>query len=238
MKTMLYRVLCPLAAAVAVGACGSDLTLPDDSGAGLGLAKVAGDGQTGPVGQPLPDPLVVRVDAPGDQPVTGLRVAFLLPDGATGQLDPDTALTDADGEAVATWILGTTPGEHEVEARLVVEGAPPPVATFQASAVPGGPDTLRALSPLFQPGRRGQTLPDPLMVAVVDRFGNPVGEVEVAWSVTAGEGELSAGTTRTAADGTASVIWTLGDRSGVQKATATVPGVTGSPVTFSATVLF
>ena len=240
MRTPFLRRLRPFAAVLsaAVLACGGDLTLPDSSGAGLDLAKVAGDGQTGPVGEALPEPLVVRVSASSGQPVAGRKVAYLLSEGASGRLDPDTAVTNSAGEALARWVLGPEPGSHSVVARLVTEVVEAPAATFEASATAAGPDTLRALSPLFQPGRRGETLPDPLVVIVLDRFGNPVPDVEVAWQETAGDGEVSANETLTGADGTASVLWTLGGRIGVQKVTASVPGVTGSPVTFSATVLF
>jgi hypothetical protein len=53
-----------------------------------------------------------------------------------------------------------------------------------------------------------------------------------------GDGELSAKTTVTGADGTTSVIWTLGNRVGVEQCTAKVDGAEGSPVRFVATVLF
>jgi Bacterial Ig-like domain (group 1) len=222
----------------AVTACGGDLTLPDTSGAGLELSKVGGDNQTGAVGEALPDPLVVKVVASGGQPVAGRAVAFILPEGESGRLEPDTAITNNSGEALSQWVLGTEPGEHQVEARLVSDLAEPPAALFEASAIPAAPDTIRALSALLQPGRRGETLERPLIVVVVDRFGNPVSGIEVTWEVTAGEGSTSVPTTPTGVDGTASVLWTLGGRIGVHKATASVPGITGSPVTFSATVLF
>lgn len=240
MNIRLLRRLRPLAAALAAAAtaCGSDLTLPDATGVGLDLTKIRGDGQTGAVGEALPEPLVVRLASEAGQPASGRKVAFVLPDGSSGRLEPDTAVTNASGEALALWVLGTVPGEHLVEARLVTEGPGGPATSFQASAVAGLPDTLRAVSALFQPGRRGQTLPDPLVVVVTDRFGNPVAGTEVGWEVTVGEGSLSAESTPTAGDGTASVSWTLGGRIGVQKATAAVPGAAGSPVTFSATVLF
>jgi hypothetical protein len=59
----------------------------------------------------------------------------------------------------------------------------------------------------------------------------------VAWQVIAGEGEVEPITT-TAADGIASAHWTLGDRLGIHRLSASVGSVHGSPVTFSATVLF
>jgi hypothetical protein len=77
------------------------------------------------------------------------------------------------------------------------------------------------------------------VVRVVDRFGNPVPDAAVAWQVTSGQGDVSAGSTPTDATGKATVTWTLGNRIGVQKLTAATSGsVTGAPVTFTATVLF
>ncbi|HEY1333678.1 MAG TPA: hypothetical protein VGF31_05440, partial [Myxococcaceae bacterium] len=67
---------------------------------------------------------------------------------------------------------------------------------------------------------------------------NPVQGVTVRWTVTVGEGDVSAEQTATGSDGKASVTWELGGRIGVQRVTANLEGASGSPVTFSATVLF
>jgi hypothetical protein len=238
MQTNLSRHRRVVAAALvaAVTACGGDLTLPDPSGADMELSRVHGDGQSGPVGEALRDPIVVRL-LTGDLPVAGRKIAFVLPD-ESGSVEPDTAVTNSAGEALTFWSLGPETGEHLLDAKLVTDTDGGPSVRFQAIAVAAGPDTLRALSPLFQPGRRGQSLPDPLVVTVRDRFGNAVADYPVTWEVTAGEGEVSSTETPTDADGNASVSWTLGGRIGVQKVTASVPGANGSPVTFSATVLF
>jgi hypothetical protein len=159
-------------------------------------------------------------------------------DGAALRLEPDTAVTNARGEASAIWVLGTQAGQHQVEAHLVAEDVAPAPVSFSAEAIAGPPDTLAGASALNRAGRRGQELPDPLVVRVVDRFGNPVSGATVAWAVTTGDGTVSAEGTPTGSDGTASVNWELGDRIGVQKAAASISGVTGSPVTFTATVLF
>lgn len=231
------RPLVAAALAASMG-CGSDLALPDPSGATLDISIVDGNGQRGPVGEALPEPLVVKVIAGGGEPVSGRRVAFVAVSEGAGTLEPDTTETDENGEAEAQWFLGTVPGDHEVQARVVSDLAEPPRTQFQASAVAAEPDTLRALSVLNQPGRRGDTLDDPLVVVAVDRFGNAVPGIAVQWDVTSGEGQVSADQTITGTDGSASVIWTLGGRIGVQKVTATVGGATGSPVTFQAVVLF
>jgi hypothetical protein len=147
-------------------------------------------------------------------------------------------MTDSVGRASTHWVLGTAPGVYTAEARVVApDTTVRPAVAFQATAVAGPPDTLRAVGPTSQPGRRGQTLADPLVVKTVDRFGNPVAGVTVEWN--AEDGSLSAETAVTGADGTSSITWTLGPEFRiVQKATATVEGVDGSPVTFTSVVLF
>ena len=224
--------------AIALG-CGGDLALPTESGEGVALSILGGNGQTGTVGQELPEPLVVSVES-GGAPIEGHKVAFVVAgDPAAGRLEPDTAVSGPDGRAVARWVLGSETGPHEVEARLVVtEPAPPPTAVFEASAVAGEPDTVRAVSPLSQPGRIGQATPDDPTVLVLDLFGNPVAGVAVDWDVAAGRGTVSSPRTATGTDGKATVTWTLGLGIGVQKLTARVDGAHGSPVTFQATVLF
>jgi hypothetical protein len=233
------RVLLSVGLAAVLG-CGGDLTLPDSSGAGLALSLSGGDTQTGTVGERLPLPIVVRVETLNQQPIGGKRVAFVLSQASgAGKLDPDTAVTDSEGRASTTWVLGTTPGDYQGEARLVTtDSAQAPAVPFSASARAGAPDTIRAVSPLGQPGRRDQELDDPLVVAAVDRYGNPVPGATVRWAVVSGGGSLSAEETTTASDGTTSVVWTLGSGIGLQKAAATLDGATGSPVTFTAAVLF
>jgi Big-like domain-containing protein len=221
--------------------CGSDLVLPDPPGGGdnVALIMVDGDGQTGTVGEALEAPLIVRVQTTHEQPASGRKVAFLLSsDPAAGQVSPDTAVTNADGEATARWVLGTAPGSHVVVAQLVGGEAENQVAEFHAAAEAAAPDTLRAASTLSQSGGRRREVNTPPAVHVVDRFGNPVEGASVAWQVTAGEGRVAEPITPTDADGNASASWTLGNRLGVHRLSATIGNVSGSPVNFSATVLF
>jgi len=234
----LWRVPVPAVMLVLLG-CGADLTLPGSTAPGLAVAVVQGDGQVGTVGQELPDPVVVEVKTDGGQAIPDRRVAFVAAPGAGAGFDPDTAVTDSQGRALTRWVLGTAVGVYTAEARLVPDGESAlPTVPLQATADPGSPDTVRAIGPTIQPGQRGEALPEPLAVLAVDRFGNPVAGAEVKWEASSGNGELSAETTLTGADGTTSVIWTLGNRVGVQRATAKVEHADGSPVTFSATVLF
>jgi Big-like domain-containing protein len=221
--------------------CAGDVLLPDPAGGGGGpvaLSKVTGDEQTGTVGELLDSALVVKVVS-GDQPVQGRQVAFgFTEDPAPGTIIPDTATTNSEGKATAQWTLGTTPGDHLVVARLVGDETATQIAEFRAAAEAGPPDTLRAASVQAQPGRRKQPVATAPLVRVVDRYGNPVSNVSVAWQVIAGQGEVDAPITVTGADGKATVVWTLGNRILTQKLTAAIGSVSGSPITFTATVLF
>jgi Bacterial Ig-like domain (group 1) len=221
-----------------VQGCGGDLALPTTSAEEMDLSILDGNGQTGTVGEELPLPLVVSVQSSG-APVQGQQVAFVIAgEEAAGRLDPDTAVTGPDGQAVVSWVLGEEAGPYQVEARLVVSRPdPPPAARFEADAVAAEPDTVRAVTPVSQPGRLGRPVSESPTVLVVDRYGNPVGNAPVSWQVTSGGGEVDGGETADA-DGRATATWTLGLSIGLQKLVARVEGAQGSPVTFTATVLF
>jgi hypothetical protein len=75
-------------------------------------------------------------------------------------------------------------------------------------------------------------LPESLVVVLVDEFGNSIAGADVQWS--ARDGSLSDDAVTTGIDGRAAVQWTLGALPGAQQATARYGGVTGSPVTFTA----
>jgi len=220
------------------GCGGGDLTLPGSASERLALAIVGGNGQAGVVGEELPLPLVVAVRDKSGIPAVGLKVVFVNTSGA-GVFANDTAVTDDAGQATARWALGTVAGPYAAEARVVVapDSAPAPGA-FQASASPGDPDTLRPVGSTIQAGSRGETLDEPLVVLVVDRFGNPVPDTDIEWDTSSGSGDVSSERTASAPDGTASVTWTLGNRVGVQSATAKVDHGHGDEVTFMATVPF
>jgi hypothetical protein len=221
--------------------CGSDLLLPTPPGGGedVALSKVAGDAQIGTVGEQLPKPLVVQVLTQRDEPAVNRQVEFsLAPDAAAGEVSPEVAVTDEHGNASASWKLGTALGSHTVVARVVGSESETQQTEFRAEAKAAAPDTISAASPLSQPGRRRKEVGTPPAVRVVDRFGNPVEGVSVAWQVIAGQGEVKDPITETGADGSTSAKWTLGSRIGVQKLTASIGQGTGSPVTFTATVLF
>ena len=234
--TLKQRLLC--FALPTLVACGGDLALPVPSTEDVALSIVDGDDQTGRVGEELPKPLVVSVQEDGS-PIVDHAVAFSIVSAPAGvRLEPDTAFTGGDGRATTHVVLGPEMGSYAITATLVVpDPEPRPTAVFDGSAIAGAPDTLRALSPVNQPGKREEIVEDAPTVVVLDRFGNPVAGAGVEWEVTAGGGQVSGGTT-TDADGRAAATWTLGDSRGAQKLVARVQGANGSPLNFLALVLF
>jgi hypothetical protein len=107
-----------------------------------GLYYVGGDGQEAMPGQPLPEPLQVRV-ANGGWPVKGVQVQFAFDKAnksgvfTSGSPDPDTSTavtvtTDKDGIAKCTWTL---PGNWTPVSPTVPPSSPPPAYQVIATVV-------------------------------------------------------------------------------------------------------
>ena len=110
-------------------------------------------------------------------------------------------------------------------------------AGLQCSGDTTQPSTASAIEMVEGDGQSaavGGTLPDPLVVLVTDQSGDPVQGVSVQW-VAQGGGSVSPATAQTGSDGKASVERVLGATPGQQTTTASVSGLEGSPVTFTAT---
>ncbi len=194
------------------------------------FTAVAGDQQTGPVGEPLAMPIRVRGLDSGGSPVVGKSVSFAVTAGG-GTVGAAAVSTDSSGEAATTWTLGTRAGEaQEVRASLGNLAV-----AFRATAVPGPPASIRAEGGDGQTGYAMEVLSDSLTVSVADRFGNPTPGVTVTWTVLQGGGSLSPSARPTNAQGRVRAAWTLGIPAGLQRASAGVSGLTAA--TFSATAL-
>jgi hypothetical protein len=90
-----------------------------------------GNGQSGPVSQPLPtDPQVVVLDING-QPVKGVAVSWLVTGGA-GRVSQGSSTTDNTGVAATIWTLGAAQGPQQLTASI--RGLP--AVVFSATATP------------------------------------------------------------------------------------------------------
>ncbi len=196
--------LCLLPAA---GCSGGDLGLPEDTSP-AGMEAIGGNGQMALVGAELPLPLVVRVTDAQGRPVPGVSVAFQLGAGAEGgELSPDTAVTDDEGEASARWVLGDTEGEQRVDAEVVDAGLA--VVSFTATAVespgnePAEPSAGRssvAASPASIEVITGVSV---ITVTVLDGRGDPVAAATVTLTATGPGNVLTQPSAPTGPDGVA-----------------------------------
>ena len=106
-------------------------------------------------------------------------------------------------------------------------------ATFTVNPAPAS--RIVADSGNAQTGAAGAALPQKLVVLVTDSVGNPISGTSVGWSIATGGGSLAGQTTTTDVNGRARAVWTLGITPGGQSVTVTSTGLSGSPVTFTAT---
>ena len=103
-----------LLATAATLACGGDSTGPV-VGPPARLNAISDGNRTATAGEPIPGGIVVKVTDASGHPVTAASVAFAVTVG-NGSTSPRIAVTDAKGEATATWTLGTIAGANEVVA--------------------------------------------------------------------------------------------------------------------------
>jgi adhesin/invasin len=215
-----------------VFACSDDnLTLPSE-GAPARIEIVSGDGQTARVSSPL-DSLIVKVSDSQGRPVGGATVDFVLVDAKGGSLSPASGVTDAAGLAGTQITLGPQVGTLTGQAGVhQSQGSTPIAADFSATAVASDANGLVLVSGDDQSAPVGTQLPQPLVVAVRDGFGNPISGVTVTWSAQGG-GSVSEESTVTGDNGETSVTRTLGPTAGDQQTVATAGTLAGSPLTFT-----
>jgi|GEM_PF-1187038 len=232
----LVRIASYTSLAVATVTCSQDNVILPNEAVPAKLDMVQGNLQSAVAGAPLPQQLIVQVTDGKNRPVINQAVEFRGTSPNPGQLIPDTAITDADGNAKSQWILGNHAGTQTVRARVLASGqAGQLVKDFSATAMAAAPDTILAVVGQNQTATVGSALTDSLVVLITDQFGNPIAGQTVNWAVPAGEGSVSANITTTGIDGRAAVKRTLGPTSGAQTATATAGTLKGSPVTFTST---
>jgi hypothetical protein len=125
-----------------LSACSGEVTLPGDQ-LPAELRAVSGDEQRGTVSSPLAAPLVVEAADGGGRLVPGATIVFRFDAGVSdGQLDPDTAVTDADGRASVAVRLGSPVGPQLVVGRATEAASDDVLVRFTLIAAdpPRNPD--------------------------------------------------------------------------------------------------
>ena len=180
------------------------------------LTIIAGDGQSGVVGTRLTNALVARLTDARGNVIPNATVNFTVTAGG-GSMSPAAPLTDANGDARASWTLGGAVGTQRVSASAGAASA-----SFSATATVGAPATIAKVSGDAQTGTIGQPLAQSLVVRVQDQFGNNVPGASVTWTVLAGDGSTSPPNGATDGSGLATTQWTLGPVGGTHRVRAQV----------------
>ena len=132
----------PLVALFLAG-CGGGTTDPAPPGnEPPTIVAAGGGGQTGQAGAPLAEPVAVLVRNADGNPIQGMSVSWGT---SGGSFSAPTTTTDADGNAAATWTLGSAAGSQSATASLA--GATGSPVTFTATAVAPASLTITGVSP-------------------------------------------------------------------------------------------
>jgi sugar lactone lactonase YvrE len=154
-----------------------------------------------------------------------------LPAGASCSFSPRGLVSGTSTLTLSTGVgtpTGTVSFSVAASGGGLVRVAPASLTVTTAVA----PASLVVVSGNDQTGPAGSTLPNMLVVKVLDAASNPVAGVPISLTVTAGGGSFQPVSPKTGPNGQAPFTWTLGSSTGANSATASVAGLT--PVTLSA----
>lgn len=211
------------------------------AGAAQSVSIASGDSQSAQQLQPVPLPVKVVVKDAYGNPTPGISVAFAANNG--GSALPESAVTDASGEAAATWTLGQAVGTQTLSALVV--GLPP--VSFSATVTPLPPGPATTIAKISGDSQIiGQHSVLSLQVAVTDVLGNPVPGKHVTFSAAPGSGYIRPETlsqynygmadwAEVITDSQGNATWSgYLHTAGLQKINASVTGI--AAVTFSTSV--
>jgi len=210
------------------------------SGPATTLVMSYGNQQIAPVLTELPTPIVVTVLNDAGIPVESIAVRFVIdsiPSGATGHRLKDTLrTTDAVGQAMTYLTLGNKTGIYRI--RVSSDGLSGSPLYFRARGVAGPASALEYVAGNNQRKTIRSVIDTALTVRVTDLGGNPVDTATIAFvfaQVPSGAtGHLLSKTSiKTDSLGIASARVTLGNKAGSYVVSASLEGLTGSPVLFT-----
>ncbi|HOX45384.1 MAG TPA: DUF1566 domain-containing protein [Myxococcota bacterium] len=176
-------------------------------GGGLGEPE-----QTGVVGSELPVAFTVEARDEHGNPVQGAAIHFeIVADQVNGKLlDASSVVSDAAGRAASRYQLGERVGENHV--RAYAGGLEDQPVEFHPAGLHGSPHALRSDFVTPEAGVVSQPLAEPVVVEVVDLFGNGIAGIEVLFSASDG-GRADPDSAVSDAAGQVSSTWTLGPES-------------------------
>lgn len=152
-----------------------------EAGPAQRIEKLSGDAQRALAGEPLAEPLSVRLVDAWSNPLA--NVTMVARDSAD-LVAPIEVATGTDGVAQISMPPITRAGT--IVLRVGTAGATSPVESFQVEVLAGPPAEIRLMpAPVADPALAGAERA--FIVAVVDAFGNPVPDVELSARIANGD---------------------------------------------------
>lgn len=217
-RTLRFASATPSAAVVS-----EEVTLP----AVATIAVVTAPPATAVVGSVLPTPGAWSLADAGGQPVADAVATFATTPG--NSIEPSGTTSDENGVVrLASWSVSQTAGEQRVTLQVADAGS----SGVTLRATPGPARRLVAVEGDGQSAPVNDQLPEPLVVRVVDQFGNGVSGTVVAWRTCDGIGDYDATTDH---EGYASAVQSTGPVAATFCVRASSDGLEGSPVEFTFT---
>lgn len=207
--------------ASAIGTTPVSFTATATVGQAAAVAKVSGDAQSGTIGQPLAQPLVVRVTDANANPIAGAAVNWVV-GTSCGSISTSVTTSDEAGNAQITWTLGLSGRSCAGGVTASIAGGAS--AQFTARFLGHAPQVIDPGNFVEQVGTI--EVPVVLTASVTDSAENPVPNVTVNWSRSQGNGEVSTTSSVTDPFGRATVTLTPGTAAGDNRVRASVTGVT------------
>ena len=172
------------------------------------------------IGEALVDSFVVEVRDQYDAPMEGVTVNFAVSAGG-GSLSDTSVYTNDNGLAQSTLTLGQNTGTNTVTVGVTgIEGQ----RTFTAEGI-RIPLAFWIITGFDQKGVTGEALANPLVVEVRDQAGDRLPGVQVTFTITGGDGTLSATGASTDSNGRVEVTLTLGPKPGRNTVEVAVTGI-------------
>lgn len=189
------------------------------------LGNASGSGQSAVAGMPFSSPFGLQVTDVFGNPVAGVAVTFTPPaSGASSSLDPNPAISDANGTVQTTATANTIAGTYNVSA--TVSGVPTPMI-FELTNAAGPAAGVGSLSGSGQGAVTGTAFSSPLGLLVLDQYGNAVSGTTVTFAAPGSGPSASLGNTVVVSgvDGSVSTSATANAVAGQYGITASIAGL-------------
>jgi hypothetical protein len=226
MKRYYLAVTITCLSLLACGGDGDNGTGPPPEPDGPQLTIVSGNRQVDTVARTLGLPLTVVLKDTLGQPIEGATVDWSVVSG--GGSVTSASVTGSDGQASATYTLGTQVTINSVRAFSSVAVAP---VFFTENAIHDVPAQLIRAAGDSQYSEIGVATLAQYAVKVADQYGNGISQMTVQWTVPAGNGTVSAATSVSDAAGIARTRHTPA-AIGPNTVDASPVGYSATPVTF------